>query len=274
VSRQPRSARLRWALPVAATLGALALLGAGVAAASPAPARSGPGAVLVVDTSTTTEPPTTTTVLPTTTTEAPTTTTTEPATTTEPVHATTTTEPATTTTSTTTPLTTTKSSSTPWGLIVLIVVLVILIVVIALVLWSRKKRGAESDWRRAVVPALSDAQLARDALLSGNAESEDPEVRGAVAVQVERAATALDRSVRSAPDEQAGTMASAAAEAVRNLAFAIEADRLLRHGTSAPSGIQLAQADEARRSRGTELNTALARLSARISTKSGKSSGR
>jgi hypothetical protein len=268
----PRTALVRLALPVAATLGALALLGVGVAAASPTTARSGPGAVLVVDTSTTTtEPPTTTTTVPpTTTTEAPTTTTTEPATTTS-ERATTTTEPATTTT---TPLTNTKSSSTPWGLIVLIVVLVILIVVIALVLVARKKRGAEADWRRAVVPALSDAQLARDALLSGNAESEDPEVRGAVAVQVERAASALDRSVRSAPDEQTGAMASAGAEAVRNLAFAIEADRLLRHGTSSPSGMQLAQADEARRSRGAELNTALARLSARVSTKNGKSSAR
>jgi hypothetical protein len=268
-----RSRLVRLALPVAATLGAVGLLGVGVAAASPATARSGPQAVLVVDTTTTTtEPPTTTTTVPpTTTTEPPTTTTTEPATTTtEPP--TTTTEPATTTTST--PLTSTKSSSTPWGLIVLIVVLVILIVVLALVLVARKKRGAETEWRRAVVPALSDAQLARDALLSGNAESEDPEVRGAVAVQVERAATALDRSVRSAPDEQAGAMASAGAEAVRNLAFAIEADRLLRHGTSSPTGMQLAQADEARRSRGTELNTALARLSARVSTKSGKPSGR
>jgi hypothetical protein len=265
-----RSALRRWALPVAATLGALALLGSGVAEASPVPARPGPGVILVADPTTTTEPTTTTTVPPTTTTEAPTTTTTVPATTTTEAP-TTTTEPATTTT--TAPLTTTTSSSTPWGLIVLIVVLVILIVVIALVLWSRKKRGAEAAWRRTVVPALSDAQLARDALLSGNAESEDPEVRGAVAVQVERAATALDRSVRSAPDEQTGAMASAGAEAVRNLAFAIEADRLLRHGTSAPSGMQLAQADEARRSRGTELNTALARLSARVSTKSGKPSG-
>jgi hypothetical protein len=271
VTGHPRPALIRLALPVAATLGALALLGAGVATASPVPFRSGSGPALVVDTSTTTEPPTTTTTVPpTTTTEAPTTTTTEPATTTTTEASTTTTEPATTTT--TNPLTTTKSSSTPWGLIVLIVVLVILIVVIALVLVSRKKRGAETEWRRAVVPALSDAQLARDALLSGNAESEDPEVRGAVAVQVERAASALDRSVRSAPDEQAGAMASAGAEAVRNLAFAIEADRLLRHGTSAPSGMQLAQADEARRSRGAELNTALARLSARISTKNGKPS--
>ena len=148
-------------------------------------------------------------------------------------------------------------------------VLVVLIVVMALVLVSRRKRAAEAEWRRAVVPAVSDAQLARDSLLTGNAESEDPEVRGAVGVQVERAAAALDRAAPSAPDEQAGAMASAAAAAVRNLAFAIEADRLLRHGTSPPSGVQLAQADEARRSRGAELHTALARLSARVASTKG-----
>ena len=141
--------------------------------------------------------------------------------------------------------------------------------VVALVLASRKKRGAEAEWRRTVVPALSDAQLAREALLSGNAESEDPEVRGAVAVQVERAAAALDRSVRRPPTSRPGPWPRPAAEAVRDLAFAIEADRLLRHGTAAPSGMQLAQADEARRSRASELNTALARLSARVSTRNG-----
>jgi hypothetical protein len=170
--------------------------------------------------------------------------------------------------------TATTSSSTPWGLIVLIVVLVIAIVVVALLLAARKKRAVESAWRHAVIPAVSDARLARESLLSGNAESEDPQVRASVVVQVERAATALDRSVPGAPDEQAGTMASTAAAALRNLAFAIEADRLLRHGTAPPSGAQLAQADEARRARGSELDTALARLSTRVSSGSRGSSAR
>ena len=97
-----------------------------------------------------------------------------------------------------------------------------------------------------MTPALSDAQLARESLLSGNAEAEDEGVRGAVAVQVERAAVALERTVASAPDPEAGSMATTAAASLRGLAFAIEADRLLRHGTSSPSGVQLAQADDAR----------------------------
>ena len=51
---------------------------------------------------------------------------------------------------------------------------------------------------------------------------------------------------------------------MRGLAFAVEADRLLRQGTSAPTGTQLAEADEARRARNSELNAALARLSTRV----------
>ncbi len=74
-------------------------------------------------------------------------------------------------------------------------------------------------------------------------------MRGAVAVQVERAGVALDHTVPTAPDPDAGAMATTAAGALRGLAFAIEADRLLRHGTAAPTGMQLAEADEARRAR-------------------------
>lgn len=130
----------------------------------------------------------------------------------------------------------------------------------------------EAEWRRLVVPAVSDAQLARESLLSGNAVSDDAEVRGAVAVQVERAAAALEGAARTPPDPAAGSLAGSAAGALRGLAFAVEADRLLRHGTAAPTGVQLAQADEARRARAAELNTSLARLSARIGTGAGPSS--
>jgi hypothetical protein len=247
-----------------AVIGSLALSGWGPATAAPSP--GGP-VVLAQDSTTTTvappttEPTTTTTVPTTTTTTAPptTTSTSTSTTTTRPDH-TSTTEP---TTTTTTP-TTTTSSKTPWALIVVIVVLVIAIVLVALLLRARKQRGSERQWRRVVVPAVSDTQLARESLRSGNAESEDAEVRGAVAVQVERAATALEHAASSAPDPDAQGKASSAAASLRGLAFAIEADRLLRHGAAAPSGVQLAQADDARRARASELDTALARLSTRV----------
>ncbi len=151
-----------------------------------------------------------------------------------PARTTTTTAPATTTT-TTTPQANT-SSKTPWPLIVVIIVLVLAIVLVVVLMRSRRRKALEAEWRRAVVPALSDAQLARESLSSGNAVSDDPELRGAVSMQVERAAAALDGAARKAPDPQAGSMATAAAGALRGLAFAVEADRLLRHGTSAPDG--------------------------------------
>jgi flagellar basal body-associated protein FliL len=233
-----------------------------VALAAPAGATavSQPGPT----TTATTLAPTTTTAPPVTTTTEPATTTTVPPTTTSstrPAHTSTTTVPTTTTTS---PGSKSTSSKTPWGLIVLVVVLVVAIALVVVLLRSRKKRSVEAGWHRVVVPALSDAQLARDAVLSDNAMSSDPGLRGAVEVQVDRAATALERVARSAPDPDASALATEAATALRGLAFAVEADRLLRQGASAPTGVQLAQADEARRSRYSELSGALASLSTRI----------
>ena len=211
----------------------------------------------MVDVTTTTTVPTSSTVPPTTTTARPVSSTTM----------------STSTASTSVP-TVTTSSKTPWALIALIVVLVIAIVVVALLLRSRKQRGKEAAWRHAVVPALSDAQLARESLLSEIAMSDDAELRGAVAVQVERAAAALERSLSTAPDDAAGNAATTAAGSMRGPAFAIEADRLLRRGAAAPSGAQLAQADGARRARSAELNTSLARLSTRVSSGVGSSTSR
>ncbi len=255
-----------------AFVGVVAVLVAVLATTAPAGATAGPRSAagartvaVVVDTTTSTLPATTTapstTAPPTTTTSSsvPVTTSSRPA------RSTTTTVPATTTT---TPPTTT-SSKTPWPLIAVIIVLVAAIVLVALLMRSRRRKAVETEWRRALIPAVSDAGLARESLLSGNAASDDPELRAAVAVQVERAAAALDGAARKAPDAETGAMATSAAGALRGLAFAVEADRLLRHGTSAPTGIQLAQADEARRARGTELNAALARLSARIGSSPG-----
>jgi hypothetical protein len=256
--RRGGSAQAGRAATVAVAFLVLTLAPAASAGADPSPA----------DASSTTTVPVTTTVPSTTTTTVPTTTTTVAPTTTSTIAVPRTTTSSSSTTTTTLPPATTTSSSTPWGLIALIVVLVVAVLVVALLLRSRKKKATEVQWRRVVVPALSDAQLARESLLSGNALSADAELRGAVSVQAERAAVALDHAASTAPDPQAAATASGAAGALRGLAFAIEADRLLRQGSSAPTGIQLAQADEARRARQAELNTALARLSARIGSAS------
>jgi hypothetical protein len=143
-------------------------------------------------------------------------------------------------------------------------VLVALIGLVILLMVSRNKKSALDAWRRRTLPALSDAGLAREALLSPTAGSEDAELRSAVAIQVERASVALERAGSSAPDPAAGGSATTAAGSLRGLAFAIEADRLLRHGTGAPTGVQLAQADRARRDRDAELQGALSRLQSHV----------
>ncbi len=233
--------------------------------AAPAVAAPSPTTAVLVDTTTTV--PDTTTSVPATTSTLPTTTTSSTTTTTSTTHPTTTTSTTTTThpsTTTTTVPATTTSSNTPWGLIALVVVLVLAIVVVIVLLVSRNRKAATDAWRRRALPAVSDARLAREALLSPSATAEDAELRGSVAVQVEKAATALEHAGSTAPDPAAGGSATTAAGALRGLAFAIEADRLLRHGAGAPTGEQLAQADQARRDRDAELQGALARLQAHV----------
>jgi len=258
--RTPRTAGPRRLLAGVALVAGLSTLGA-LPALPGATAGAATTTTVVAPTTTTVAPTTTTTVPPTTTTVAPTTTTT----TTQP-RATTTTSSSSTST-TTIPLVAkpAKSSSTPWGLIALVVVIVLLIVLLLVLLRRRSARQAATEWHRAVAPALDDARLARESLLGANAVSDDPQLRGAVEVQVDRAARALEGAAVGAPDEVSQGVTGAVASSLRGLAFAVEADRLLRHGASAPSGAQLAQADEAKRARLAELDTAVSRLAARIS---------
>ena len=236
------------------------LVGLGLVTSSAAAAPA-PGAAVVVVTTTTLPGTTTTTVAPTTTTSSTTTTTVVTTTTTVPATTSTTTHPTTTTTQ---PPATKTTTTTPWALIAVIVVLVALIGLVLLLMAGRKRKSALDAWRRRTLPALSDAKLAREALLSPTAVADDAELRGAVVVQVERASVALEQAAVSAPDPAAAGSATTAAGSLRGLAFAVEADRLLRHGAGAPTGVQLAQADEARRDRDAELQGALARLQAHV----------
>ena len=256
--RRERAPRRRTSLAMAGLVAALTLLGP----AAVAGAASSPAVAQVSDSTSTTVPDTTTTtVAPTTTTTSSTTTsTTHPTTTTTSSSTTTTTAP---TTTTTTPSSTT-SSGVSGVLIAVIVIVLLLIALVIVLLVSRNRKSALDAWRRRALPALSDARLAREALLSPSAMSDDAELRGAVSVQSDRAATALEQAGTTAPDPAAGGSATTAAGALRGLAFAIEADRLLRHGAAAPTGAQLAQADQARRDRDAELQAALARLQTHV----------
>jgi hypothetical protein len=225
------------------------------------------GSAAALDTTTTTAPVTTTTLAPTTTTTvppttAPTTTTTLPATTTTRAR------PTTTTSSTTTTTTPTKhtSSSKTWGWVLLAVVIALAALLVGLLIARTRRQGREVDWDRSVVPAVTAAELARELILS-QTNADDAQHRATVAVQVDDAVDGLERSAAAAPDETLRALAMRCADSLRGLAFAVEADHLMRSGGQTPTGEQLASADSARRNRSAELNRSLEDLKLAIAPK-------
>jgi len=248
----------RHAAELVLALGALALalgVGSGEAAAQDTTTTTS-----AVATTTTVAPTTTTTVPPTT---APTTTTTVPVTTTTRVHPTTTTSHPTTTTTTAAKKT---SSSQVWGWVLLAVVIALAAILVGLLIARTRRQGREVDWERSVRPAVTAAELARDLVLS-QAETDDTQRRANVGQQVDDAVDGLERAAAGAPDTAHRTLCMRCADSLRGLAFAVEADHLLRSGGAAPTGEQLASADAARRNRSAELTAALQDLKAAIAAK-------
>jgi hypothetical protein len=234
----------------AAVAGVVVLAGAlGVSPASAA--RPGPGTgvaqVQTVDTSSTTS--TTTSTTETTTTSTTTTTTTAPTTTT-----------STSTTTTTVPAAS-ASSSFPWGWLVLALALLgAAVAVIVMAVGRRNRQQAEAAWRRATVGALDGARLAQGLLPASGSDIPEPVHWQEVRNRVDQAAAALDVAAQGAPSPEGAEAVRSSAGAMRNLVFALEADRLLRDGTRAPTPEQLAQADATSRARRAELDAGLARL--------------
>lgn len=220
------------------------------------------------DTTTSTAPVTTTTVAPTTTstvppTTAPTTTTTFPATTTTRARPTTTTSHPTTTTTT---ITKASSSSKAWGWVLLAVVIALAAILVGLLIARTRRQGREVDWERSVRPAVTAAELARDLVLS-QSDTDDAQRRANVAAQVDDAVEGLERAAAAAPDAAHRALCMRCADSLRGLAFAVQADHLLRSGGAAPTGEQLASADSARRNRSAELTAALQDLKIAIAPK-------
>jgi hypothetical protein len=143
-------------------------------------------------------------------------------------------------------------------------VLVVLAIVLAIVLvrMRQSRHRSESAWRADAARTYDNAVLVRS-MLDDEArpgEREDPTHRATVRDRVEGVAASLDRLAANAPDDSARQSAANAAESLRGLAFAREAERLLREAPTAPTGDQLATADQTRRARAGELDAALAAL--------------
>ena len=245
-------------------------LAATVIAATAVPLMIGAlsGTAVALDTTTTTTiPATTTTVAPTTSTTvppttSPTTTTTLPATTTTRERPTTTTSS---TTTTTTPTSSTSSSKT-WGWVLLAVVIALAALLVGLLIARTRRQGREVNWDRSVGPAVTAAELARELILS-QTNADDAQHRATVAVQVDDAVEGLERAAAEAPDEAHRALTMRGADSLRGLAFAVEADYLMRSGGQTPTGEQLASADSARRNRAAELNRSLEDLKVAIAPK-------
>jgi hypothetical protein len=137
---------------------------------------------------------------------------------------------------------------------------------VILLIARTRRQGREADWEHTALPAVAAAELARDLVLSQTPEDDDQR-RGAVSVQVDEAVTGLERAAASAPDESHAVLCSKAAESLRGVAFAVQADHLMRSGGQLPTGEQLAAADLAKRSRTTELDAALAHLKRAVAPK-------
>jgi hypothetical protein len=221
---------------------------------------SGPAAAQDT-TTTTTAPVTTTTAAPTTTTtETPTT---APRTTTTRARPTTTSSQPSTTTTT---VAATTSSSKTWGWVLLAAVIVVAAILVGFLIARTRRKGSVVDWERSVRPAVAAAELARDLVLS-QSDADDDQRRATVAAQADEAADGLERAAASAPDATYRALCTRAAESLRGLAFAVEADHLMRSGGASPTGEQLASADSARRNRSAELNAALEDLKVAIAPK-------
>jgi hypothetical protein len=105
---------------------------------------------------------------------------------------------------------------------------------------------------------LENASLARSLLVAQPTGGDEQVTQ--IRAQAEDAARSLDRSAANAPDEGRRQAASSVAEGLRGVIFCLEAERLLRTGSTAPTAAQLAEADVARRRRAGELDAALVQL--------------
>jgi hypothetical protein len=150
--------------------------------------------------------------------------------------------------------------------VLLALVIALAVILVALLIARTRRQGREVDWERSVRPAVTAAELARELVLS-QTNTDDAQHRATVGAQVDDAVEGLERAAAAAPDDAHRALCMRSADSLRGLAFAVEADHLMRSGGQTPTGEQLASADSARRNRSAELNAALEDLKVAIAPK-------
>ncbi len=149
--------------------------------------------------------------------------------------------------------------------VIVVAAALVLALLIGVLVAGRRRRRANSAWLPSARTALDGAVAARDLLLSEPADA-DAATHEAIRAKVSEAARMLDGASARGPDDEARTASHDAAEELRGLLFAVEAQRLLPSGRTPPTADQLAQADLQRRTRESELERALVRLGRRVRT--------
>lgn len=133
----------------------------------------------------------------------------------------------------------------------------------------RNQRRALTAWRQRSGGLVDAAHVARTLLPATGEDEGEPEHWHQVRREAERVADLLLTASGEAPGRDTATAMQSTADALRGLTFAIEAERLLRDGSRAPTADQLAGAEAATRARSADLDRALQQLDIYLPTSPG-----
>lgn len=126
----------------------------------------------------------------------------------------------------------------------------------------RRRQRQLRIWRQQTRSTVEAAHLAQGLLPASGQDIVDVEHWDSVRQQVEQAARSLDHAAAVAPNQDAARTTETAAQALRDMVFALDSARLMRDASTESSETQLADAELTTRTRQADLDLALERLDA------------
>lgn len=136
--------------------------------------------------------------------------------------------------------------------------------VVILLLNGRSRQRARRVWDEKARSTLDSAHLVLGLLPTSGGDSSSAAHWDAVRTRVIDAASSFERVAAKAPTSETRRTAGSCADALRNSAFALDADRLLREGGRSPTASELANADVAIRQGSAAVDGALEALGALV----------